>query len=66
MRHERFDRNLYEFAGIAEPEARRPGAFRRFTARIAGRLANRRPNLRDFPEAQLRDIGLRRSDIERF
>jgi uncharacterized protein YjiS (DUF1127 family) len=66
MRHERFDRNLHEFAGIAEPEARWPGAFRRFAARIAGRLANRRLNLRDFPEAQLRDIGLRRSDIERF
>jgi uncharacterized protein YjiS (DUF1127 family) len=66
MRHERFDRNFCEFAEPAKPEERRPSFFRRVIAGIMTRLANRRPDVRDFSDAQLRDIGLTGNDIGRF
>jgi uncharacterized protein YjiS (DUF1127 family) len=61
MRHERFDRDFREFGRTAMP-----GPIRRAIGAIMSRLANRRPDLRDFSAAQLRDIGLTRHDIERF
>jgi hypothetical protein len=53
MRHERFDRDFREFGRTAMP-----GPVRRAIGAIMSRLANRRPDLRDF--------GLMRHDIERF
>jgi uncharacterized protein YjiS (DUF1127 family) len=67
MRHERFDRDFRKFERTAGPmEKQRPGAIRRAIDAIMSRLANRRPDLRDFSVAQLRDIGLTRHDVERF
>ena len=66
MRSERFDTDFREFEQTAEPVDRRPGRFRRIIAGMISRLANRRPDLRDFSAAQLRDIGLTRHDVERF
>jgi uncharacterized protein YjiS (DUF1127 family) len=67
MRHERFDRDFRAFERTAEAkEKRRTGPIRRAIDAISSRLANRRPDLRDFSAAQLRDIGLTRHDVERF
>ena len=69
MRHERFVR-IAEPERIATAECQRRPALRTFAAwlgrRIARALVNDRPHLGDFSDAQLRDIGLTRNDIERF
>jgi uncharacterized protein YjiS (DUF1127 family) len=63
MRHERFEKIFGEIARVAEPATPWPN---RLAGWLADRLAPRRADLRDFSDAQLRDIGLSRSDIERF
>ena len=62
MRHERFHSEPVEKPITDTPE-RRPSPLRRLIARL---VTGRRPDLRDFSDAQLRDIGLSRNDIERF
>jgi uncharacterized protein YjiS (DUF1127 family) len=66
MRHEKFERDFHEFVRIGDPDKRQPGPFRRSLARIARLFFNRRPDLRDFSDEALRDIGLTRIDIERW
>jgi uncharacterized protein YjiS (DUF1127 family) len=62
MRHERFYSDPAE-KPVADAEERRPSPLRRLIARL---VAGRRPDLRNFSDVQLRDIGLSRNDIERF
>ena len=69
MRHERFVR-IAEPEPVATVECQRRPALHTFAAwlgrRIAGAFIKDRPDLRDFSDSQLRDIGLTRNDIERF
>jgi uncharacterized protein YjiS (DUF1127 family) len=63
-----------ETLGIGQPAANADAATERTLRRLAsgpGRwllqaLSTRKPDLRDFSDAQLRDIGLTRTDVETF
>ncbi len=70
MRHEKFGLEAAELNRIAIADAKRPsrlsGFLLRSGRRIVGAFIKDRPDLRDFSDSQLRDIGLTRNDIERF